>query len=439
MPDMTPDTTRNMDGMDGMGGMGGENAPTATDQATLRAMVMADHAYLTALRRDLHRIPELGYEETLTSARVRRELDGIGVGYVAGLAGGTGILAHIPATGPATGPATTGGSGVGAVGLRADMDALPIEERTGVAHASTHEGRMHACGHDGHTAILVGVARALASLERRPNPVTLVFQPAEEGGGGGRRLCEEGALDGSKIGPPVTRIYGLHGWPELTLGRVATRPGELLAATDGFKVTIRGKQAHAAMPHLGIDPIVAAAQCVTALQTIVSRSTDPLDSMVCTVAAVHAGGTAHNVIPERAGFLGTVRTLRDGVRASARERFHEIVHHVARAHRCHAEIEYTEGYPVTRNDPALTERWFGVMRGVLGGDRVGVVERPIMGGEDFSYYGNVIPAAFFLLGLRPADRPSYPKLHAPDFDFNDDAIPIGVEAMCALALAGEVR
>lgn len=390
-------------------------------------MIVADHAYLTALRRDLHRIPELGYEETLTSARVRRELDEIGVEYVAGLAGGTGILAHIPAT---------TGVGAGAVGLRADMDALPIEERTSVAYTSTHEGRMHACGHDGHTAILVGVARALRRVEHRPNPVTLVFQPAEEGGGGGRRLCEEGALDGSKIGPPVSRIFGLHGWPELTLGSVASRPGELLAATDGFKVTIRGKQAHAAMPHMGIDPIVAAAQCVTALQTIVSRSTDPLDSMVCTVAAVHAGGTAHNVIPEQAKFLGTIRTLRDEVRANAKERFHEIVHHVARAHRCHAEIEYIEGYPVTRNDPALTERWFGVMRGVFDEARVGEIGRPIMGGEDFSYYGKVVPAAFFFLGLGMQSLQSNPKLHTPEFDFNDAAIPMGVEAMCALAMSG---
>ena len=404
------------------------NSTTTTESAALRSMIEADHAYLTALRRDLHRIPELGYEEQQTSARVRRELDEIGVEYVAGLAGGTGILAHIPAT--------TAPDGSVAVALRADMDALPIEERTGVAYASTHEGRMHACGHDGHTAILVGVARALHRLERRPNPVTFVFQPAEEGGGGGRRLCEEGALDGSKIGPPVARIFGLHGWPELTLGQVASKPGEMLAATDQFAVTIRGKQAHAAMPHLGIDPIVAAAQCVTALQTIASRSTDPLDSVVCTVAALHAGTTAHNVIPDRARMIGTVRSLRDGVRAQAKERFHEIVHHVARAHQCHADVEYVAGYPVTRNDPALTGRWFEVMRGVFGGERVGVVERPHMGGEDFSYYGQVVPATFFILGLKPPDRDSCPKLHAPDFDFNDAAIPMGVEAMCSLAIAG---
>ncbi|MCB9838644.1 MAG: amidohydrolase [Phycisphaeraceae bacterium] len=392
----------------------------------LGAIVGADRERLTSLRRDLHRIPELGYQERLTSERVRAELDEIGVEYVDGLAGGTGVLAHLPATREGGRP----------VALRADMDALPIVEQTGVAHASTHEGRMHACGHDGHTAILVGVARALSWLGHRPNPVTLIFQPAEEGGGGGKRMCEDGALDGSRIGPPIERIFGLHGWPDLGLGRVATRPGELLAATDQFSITIRGRQAHAAMPHLGIDPIVASAQCVTALQTIASRATDPLDSVVCTVAAFHAGTTAHNVIPEEARLLGTVRTLRDNVRALARERLHELVHYTARAHGCHATIDYVEGYPVTWNDPALTEGWFGSMREVFGAERVGVVERPIMGGEDFSYYGKVIPATFFLLGLCPEGRGSYPKLHTPGFDFNDDAIPVGVEAMCSLALAG---
>ena len=397
-----------------------------TNAAGLRTIIEGDTDHLVALRRDLHRIPELGYQERLTCARIIEELDAIGVAHVAGLAGGTGVVAHIPAT------ADDAGS---PLALRADMDALPIEERTGLAYASTHEGRMHACGHDGHTAILIGAARALHRLEHRPNPVTLVFQPAEEGGGGGQRMCRDGALDGSKIGPAVDRIFGLHGWPELELGRVASRPGELLAATDGFIVTIKGGQAHAAMPHLGIDPIVATAQCIASLQTIASRTTDPLDSVVCSVTAVHAGGTAHNVIPDNARFIGTVRTLRDNVRSGARERFHEIVHHVARAHQCHAEIEYKEGYPVTHNDPALTERWFDIAGGVFGGDRVGVVERPIMGGEDFSYYGMAVPATFFFLGLNAPGGPDHPKLHAADFDFNDAAIPMGVEAMCSLAIA----
>ncbi len=400
-----------------------DTAVTKTS-TSLKARIEADLDHLVALRRDLHRIPELGYQETLTSARIREELDLVGVQYIADLAGGTGVLAHIPAT-------TDGGS---PVALRADMDALPLDEHTGVPYASTHEGRMHACGHDGHTAILIGVARTLNNLENRPNPVTLVFQPAEEGGGGGQRMCADGALDGSRIGPRVERIFGLHGWPALELGRVASKTGELLASTDGFIVTIKGKQTHAAMPHLGIDPVVACAQCISSLQSIASRCADPLDSVVCSVTAVHAGGTAHNVIPESARFIGTVRTLRNEVRELAKERFHEIIHHVARAHQCHAEIEYKEGYPVTHNEPALTDSWFAAVRGHFGDDRVGVVERPIMGGEDFSYYGHHVPACFFFLGLKPESQDSYPSLHAPDFDFNDDAIAMGVEAMCQLAI-----
>lgn len=401
------------------------NGTTTTDPAALRAAINDDHAYLTALRRDLHRIPELGYQERLTSERIRQELDAIGVAYVGYLAEGTGVLAHIPAT-------ADGGS---TVALRADMDALPLDERTGMEHSSTHEGRMHACGHDGHTAVLIGAARAINSMAHRPNAVTLVFQPAEEGGGGGKKMCADGALDGSKLGDPVDRIFGLHGWPDLELGRVASKPGPLLAATDQFKVTVKGKQAHAAMPHMGIDPVVASAHCVTALQSIVSRSVDPLDSMVCTVAAVHAGGTAHNVIPDEAKFHGTIRTLTAAVREQAKERFHEVVHYTARANGCHAEIEYIEGYPCTDNDPALTGRWFEIAADVFGAERVGTIERPIMGGEDFSYYGLHVPACFFMLGLKPGSMASYPKLHAPDFDFNDDAIPMGVEAMCRLAMA----
>jgi len=396
-----------------------------TAATRLRDAIAQDLDHLTTLRRDLHRIPEICYQEHLTSARICEELDAVGVEHISGLAGGTGVLAHIPATTPGAG---------GAVALRADIDALPIEERTGAPHASTHPGAMHACGHDGHTAILIGVARALTRLDNIPNHVTLIFQPAEEGGAGGRRMCEDGALDGSRIGPAAQRIFGLHGWPGLELGRVATRRAELLAATDDFTVAIRGKQTHAAMPHLGVDPIVAASHCVTALQTIPARNTDPLDSVVVTVANFHAGGIAHNVIPGEARFAGTVRTLDDHVREAAKERFHEIVHHTARAHGCHADIEYIEGYPVTRNDEALTDRWFNAMRATFGPDPVGAVERPIMGGEDFAFYGAHVPACFFLLGLRPIGQTGCPGLHAPDFDFNDDAIPVGVEAMCRLAI-----
>ncbi|HYE03106.1 MAG TPA: amidohydrolase, partial [Phycisphaerales bacterium] len=361
-----------------------------------------------------------------------------------GLAGGTGVVAHLPATHAGTGPAA---GSAGCVALRADMDALPIQERTGRPYASTTPGVMHACGHDGHTANLLGVARVLAALERRPRPVTLVFQPAEEGGAGGERLCAEGVLDGqgagpAGIGPPVSEIYGLHGWPQLPLGSVGSRPGPLLAATDNFQVTVRGTQAHAAYPHLGADPILVAAQFITALQAIASRSVSPLESVVVTVGIIRAG-TARNIIPETASFTGTVRSLTPEVRQTARRRFFEIAEHTAAAGGCQALIDWEPGYPVTLNHPAATERFFAVAHRQLGADHVRLLEHPTMGGEDFSYYGRhtrqgggTVPACFFVMGLRPQKAQTFPSLHQPEFDFNDEALPIGIGMMCALALAG---
>ncbi|MEO1512914.1 MAG: amidohydrolase, partial [Planctomycetota bacterium] len=354
------------------------------------------------------------------------ELSALGIEHKAGYAKGTGVVAHLPAT---------NGSDADTVALRTDIDALPIAERTGKPYASTNDGTMHACGHDGHTAILLGAARVLSKVER-PRPVTLIFQPAEENGGGGELMVDEGALAGASaggVGRPVTRIFGLHGWPEMPLGTVASRPGPLLAATDDFEVTIKGVQAHAAWPHAGRDPIVAASAIITALQTITSRGTAPTDAVVCTVGAIH-GGTADNIIPESVEFIGTIRTLSDENRANAERRLREIVEHTARAHGCEAEITWKPGYPVTRNDEALAERWFGLAREALGEGRVFTVPNAFMGGEDFSYYGRAVPACFFLLGLRPGghDGP-VPQLHQPEFDFNDDSLGLGVEMMVRLA------
>jgi amidohydrolase len=394
----------------------------------LRRAIEEQLPELTAFRHDLHRHPELSYRETRTAARVCEELDRLGIAYRSGVAR-TGVVAHLPAT---------GGSG-GAVALRADMDALPIEERSGRAYASETPGVMHACGHDGHTAILLGAARVLSGLGHRPNPVTFLFQPAEEGGAGGMRMCDEGCLlgaEGGGIGAPVVRAFGLHGWPEIPVGRVATRPGPLLAATDDFVVRIKGPGGHAAYPHMTADPVLAAAHAITALQSIASRSVGPTDSVVVTVGSVR-GGSANNVIPTEVECTGTVRTLRPEVRSLARERFFAIVEQTAAAAGCHAEIEWEEGYPVTHNDPALTEHFFGVARDALGPDRALLAEHPSLGGEDFSYYGRHVPACFFLLGLlAPGDDPArVPKLHQAEFDFNDEALPTGVELMCRLALA----
>ena len=401
------------------------------DRSTLRPHIDREMPHLVAFRRDLHRHPELSYQERRTSARVHAELEALGIACRAGLAGGTGLIAHLPAA--------TADHNDGAVALRADMDALPIEERTGREYASGTPGVMHACGHDGHTTILLGAARVLSRVER-PRPVTLLFQPAEEGGAGADRLCREGALAGESgggIGAPVSRIYGLHGWPQLPLGSVATRPGELLAATDDFVVAIRGVGGHAAFPHLARDPVLAGAHAVVMLQSIASRETSPLDAVVCTVARF-TGGSASNIIPASVELEGTVRTLRASTRRDAKESFFRIVEGAAAAAGCRAEIRWDEGYPATINDAGLTERFFAVARSTLGPERVTLAPEPVMGGEDFSFYGRHVPACFFMLGLLPpgADPATTPKLHQAEFDFNDDALATGVEMMCRLALEG---
>ncbi len=382
---------------------------------------------LRTIRRDIHAHPELGYREHRTAGVVTRELDklaGQGVRYKAGLAGGTGVVAWLPASGSTQGKA---------VGLRADMDALPILEQTGVPYASTTPGLMHACGHDGHTTILIGAARVLANLPERPNPVVFCFQPAEEGGGGGDRLCKDGAMNGAITGTPIGRMFGLHCWPELGLGQIGTRPGPLLASTDEIRVTIKGVQSHGAYPHYSRDTIVCAAHCITLLQTVVSRNIDPLQACVVTIGKIE-GGTATNIIPERTSFIGTIRALTPETRATARQRVRTICEQTAAAMGCTAEVELNEGYPVTFNDPELTNYFFGLARNTLGEAHVETIANPVMGGEDFSFYGQHAPAVFFCLGIKPTDRETYPTVHQPDFDFNDDALPVGVEMFCRLAL-----
>lgn len=383
---------------------------------------------LTAFRRDLHKHPELGYEEHRTSEAIQRELSAAGVEFKAGYAKGTGVVAHLPATDGGDRPA---------VALRADIDALPIPESTGKPWASVHEGKMHACGHDGHTAILLGAARALSKVEHRPNPVTFLFQPAEEGGGGGKRMCEDGALAGEAgggLGSGVGRIFGLHNWPGLPFGTIATRPGPLLAATDMFEITVRGEQTHAAFPHMGRDPIPVACQIVGALQTIASRDTSPTDPIVVSVTQIHAGST-HNVLETEARLSGTVRTVLDETRGLARERMHAIAAGQAAAMGCEAGVEWTEGYPVTRNDPAMTDRVLCAARDAVGESNTVVLPEPFLGGEDFSYYGEHVPACFFVLGTCPEGEDNPALLHQPHFDFSDDAIPLGVEMFRRLAMS----
>lgn len=397
--------------------------------AQIRSLIQQAMPELRAIRHDLHAHPELAYEERRTSGVVQRELTKLGIKHVAGLAGGTGVVAHLPAT-------ESGGAGRTAIGLRADMDALPILERTGVEYASTTPGTMHACGHDGHTTMLLGAARVLNSIPR-PRPVTFVFQPAEEGGGGGDRLCKEGLIDGRIIGPRISNMFGLHGWPDYAQGTVATRPGPLLASTDEIHIVVRGVQSHAAYPHYGHDPIVAAAHVITALQTVASRNAGPLDAVVVSLGEVH-GGTANNIIPESVELVGTIRTLTPTMRDMARRRVREIAEGVAQSLGCRAEVTLTEGYPVTFNDPALTQTWFEVARHTLGDAAVQTVPVPTMGGEDFSFYAQQVPSVFFCLGLKRPGQDRSPSLHQPDFDFNDDAMPTGIEMFVRLATSEAV-
>ena len=364
------------------------------------------------------------YEEHRTSQRVREELEKTGISFVGGLAGGTGTVAFLPSS--------HGAESAKTVGLRADMDALPIHEETGLPYASTVGGKMHACGHDGHTTILLGAVRALIAQPERKNNVLFVFQPAEEGGAGADRLVQEGVLDGKVIGRPVDVMYGLHGNPWIPQGHFTVRNGPMMAATDEFKVTIHGKGGHAAMPHRTVDPVMALVQIVSALQTVCSRNVAPVDSLVFSVTVLRAGH-AHNVIPDTTGFEGTMRTLLSETRVLGRKRFEEIVHGVSSAMGCTAEIDWHVGYPVTVNDVWATDR-FRAIAGDLFGDRVGEEAEPTMGGEDFSFYGYKVPACFYYAGLMREGDSNPAGLHTPRFDFNDAVICDCVDAMCELAL-----
>lgn len=381
---------------------------------------------LIELRHDLHAHPELGYAEHRTSQIVQEQLANFGVDFKAGLARGTGVLGFLPASANSESART--------IALRADMDALPILERTQLPYASRNAGVMHACGHDGHTAILIGAARTLRQAENRPNNVLFVFQPAEEGGAGGDAMCKDGALNGTHFAKADV-MYGLHGMPDAPVGTVRTRVGALMASASEIHIEIRGKGAHAAFPHKGIDPVVIASHVIVALQSIASRAVDPLESFVLTIAKIDAG-FAHNVIPETASLKGTMRTLSDAMTEWGKERVNQVVHSVCEAFGASASIEWVGWYPVTVNHPEATERFRTIARQTIGEAAVNEQLVPVMGAEDFSFYGHHVPACFFFLGILPAAMETYPNLHAAEFDFNDDAIPFGVSLMTELALAG---
>ena len=374
---------------------------------------------VTAWRRDFHRHPEILYEVERTAGVVAAKLREFGCDEVVEGIGRTGVVGVIH-----------GRLGDGpAVGLRADMDALPIHEETNLPHASSVPGKMHACGHDGHTAMLLGAAKHLAATREFRGSVVVIFQPAEEGGAGGKAMVDDGMMDRWSI----REVYGMHNMPGLAPGHFATRPGPLMAATAYYTITIEGRGAHAAKPHEGVDPVVAGAQLVTALQTIVSRSTDPLKSLVVSNTMFHAGD-AQNVIPQRAVLRGTVRTLDNDVRDAAEARFRAIVDGVAKLSGTSIELDYKRGYPATVNNPEKTRFVADIARSIAGGPAVDDDAEPTMGGEDFSYMLEARPGAFVFIGNGDSAG-----LHHPAYDFNDAILPVGIQYWTELAKAANAR
>jgi len=372
------------------------------------------HAEMTAWRQDFHAHPELGFEEHRTSDIVAAKLASWGIEVTRGIAT-TGLVGTL-----------RNGNGGRSIGLRADMDCLPMTEQTGLPHASTAPGRMHGCGHDGHTATLLGAAKYLAETRNFDGTVHFIFQPAEEGGGGGRVMIEEGLFDRF----PCDQVFGIHNDPTLPLGECSAVIGPILAASDGLTITVRGVGGHAARPHVTIDPVLTGAHILVALQAVVARRTDPLDSAVLSVTQFHAG-SANNVIPDIAVLRGTVRTLRPETRDRMEALIAQVAEHTAAAHEATAEVEYVRKYPPTVNHAAETDRAALAAARVLGEARVLRDRPPIMGAEDFSFFLNERPGAFVMMGQAQADKGGVP-VHHPRYDFNDALLPFGASYFSTL-------
>ena len=372
------------------------------------------HDEITGWRRDFHQHPELLYDVHRTAGKVSELLKSFGVDEVITGIGKTGVVGIIHGQRAENGKT---------IGLRADMDALPINEVSSMAHASKVPGKMHACGHDGHTAMLLGAAKYLAETRNFAGKVAVIFQPAEEGGAGGKAMVDDGLMDRFDI----CEVFGMHNLPGLKVGEFATREGGIMAATDDFTITIEGKSGHAALPHLAVDPVIIAAQMTVALQTLVSRTVNPFDNAVLSVTQIH-GGDAHNTIPTQAKIMGTVRTLAPDVRKMMETRLYTMVNNLAKSFGASAQIHYRHGYPVTKNSPEQTQFATRVAQEIAGNEKVDPDVSPMMGGEDFSFMINARPGCFMFIGNGDSAN-----LHQDTYDFNDDIIPLGCTYWIRLA------
>jgi len=366
------------------------------------------HAEIIAWRRDLHAHPELLFDVHRTAGIVADKLKTFGCDEVVTGIGRTGVVGVIRGR-------KQGASGDRVIGLRADMDALPIAEQTNLPYRSTVPGKMHACGHDGHTSMLLGAAKYLAATRDFAGTAVVIFQPAEEGGGGGREMVRDGVMERFAI----EEVYGMHNAPGLPVGAFAIRPGALLAASDRIIIDIEGHGGHAAKPHKCVDTILVGAQIINQIQSIVARNVDPIDSAVVSICVFQAGDTG-NVIPQTAHLRGTARSLTPAVRDRLEQRLHEIVEGTARLYGASAKLTYHRDYPVTRNHERQTAFAVSVAAQVAGRERVDAAAAPVMGGEDFSFMLEARPGAFIFVGNGDSAG-----LHHPAYDFNDEAIPFG--------------
>jgi amidohydrolase len=384
--------------------------------------ILALQPELQQIRRDIHAHPELCFEEQRTADLVAAKLTEWGIPLIRGM-GVTGVVGILRK-----------GSSERAIGLRADMDALPMQEINTFAHASQHAGKMHACGHDGHTAMLLGAARYLAQHGQFDGTVYLIFQPAEEGGGGARRMIDDGLFEKC----PMEAVYGMHNWPGAAVGSFGITSGPMMASSNEFRVVIRGKGSHAAQPHKGIDPIMVAIQIAQGWQTIISRNTNPVDPAVLSITQIHAG-SATNVIADEATLIGTVRSFTVPVLDLIERRMREIAEHTAAAFGASSEFHFHRNYPPLINHPQQTALAVQVMQSIAGSDNVNAAVEPTMGAEDFAFMLQDKPGCYVFLGNgegqhRDSGHGLGPcNLHNPSYDFNDELLPIGVTYWVRLA------